>query len=38
MCSYCTLVAYKKSFAAKFIKSSGNFFLRKKTVFDETFS
>ena len=37
MCSYCTLVAYKKSFAAKFIKSSGNDFL-KKTVFDETFS
>ena len=38
MCSYCTLVAYKKSFAAKFIKSSGNDFLKKKTVFDETFS
>ena len=33
MCSYCTLVAYKKSFAAKFIKSPGNDFLRKKKQF-----
>ena len=28
MCLYCTLVAYKKSVAAKFIKSSENDFLK----------
>ena len=32
MCSYCTLVAYKKSFAVKFIKSSGNDFLKTQIL------